>query len=84
MFAKSIILKTLALAAIALLVWSVAARPSGAHGPRVTYRVKAYDTLWTIANAHYGGDVRNAIWQIQRANHLNGTTISPGERLLLP
>ena len=84
MFAKSIILKTLALAAIALLVWSVAARPSGAHGPRVTYRVKAYDTLWTIANAHYGGDVRNAIWQIQQANHLNGTTISPGERLLLP
>jgi nucleoid-associated protein YgaU len=79
MFAKIVIL-----AASALLVWSVVARPSGAHGPREVYRVKAYDTLWTIASAHYGGDVRNGVWQIEKANHLDGVTIRPGEALVLP
>ena len=83
MFAKKII-HIAVLAAAVLVVWSIAARPSGAHGPKTVYRVKAYDTLWTIAAAHYGGDVRNAIWQIQQVNHLDGSGIAPGERLLLP
>ena len=83
MFGKRL-LHILALAAAVLVVWSVVARPSGAHGPKVVYRVKAYDTLWTIAQAHYGGDVRGAIWQIQQANHLDGTEIVPGEKLVLP
>ncbi len=48
------------------------------------YRVQPYDTLWTIASTHYGGDVREAIWEIQRANHLPGATIHPGEALVLP
>ncbi|HUY71383.1 MAG TPA: LysM peptidoglycan-binding domain-containing protein [Gaiellaceae bacterium] len=72
------------LAGFVLLAWSVLARPSGAHGPKVVYRVRAYDTLWSIATRHYGGDVRNAIWQIQAANHLTGVSIAPGERLVLP
>jgi hypothetical protein len=88
MFAGSLLAKALlravVLAALALLAWSILARPSGAHGPRVVYRVKAYDTLWTIAQAHYGGDVRDAVWQIQQANHLAGTTLVPGEKLVLP
>jgi LysM repeat protein len=67
-----------------LLAWSVLARPSGAHGPKVVYHVKAYDTLWSIATTHYGGDVRDAVWQIQTENHLTGVAISPGERLVLP
>jgi nucleoid-associated protein YgaU len=79
MFAKIAIL-----AAAALLIWSVVARPSGAHGTKVVYRVHTYDTLWTIASAHYGGDVRSAIWQIEQANHLGGATIRPGEVLVLP
>ncbi len=83
MFEKRL-LHILALAAAVLVVWSIVARPSGAHGPKVVYRVKPYDTLWTIAQAHYGGDVRNAIWQIQRANHLGGSEIAPGQKLLLP
>ena len=61
-----------------------AARPSGAHGHKVVYRVRAYDTLWTIASTHYGGDARDAVWQIEQANHLGGTQIVPGERLVLP
>jgi LysM repeat protein len=46
--------------------------------------VQPYDTLWTIAASHYSGDVREAIWEIQRANHLAGATIRPGQRLVLP
>jgi hypothetical protein len=83
MFAKKII-HIVALAAAVLVVWSIAARPSGAHGPKTYYRVKPYDTLWSIAQSHYGGDVRDAIWQIQQVNHLGGSGIAPGERLLLP
>ncbi len=83
MFGKRL-LHILALAAAVLVVWSIVARPSGAHGPKVVYRVKPYDTLWTIAQAHYGGDVRNAIWQIQRANQLGGSEIAPGQKLVLP
>ena len=51
---------------------------------RRVYRVQPYDTLWTIASSHYGGDVREAIWRIQQANHLPDATIHPGERLVLP
>ena len=76
--------KLLLLIGTALVLWSVVARPSGAHGHRIVYRVQAYDTLWTIASAHYGGDVRGAVWRIQSANHLAGTDIRPGERLVLP
>ena len=79
MFAKIIVL-----AVSALVLWSVVARPSGAHGHKVTYRVQAYDTVWTIASAHYGGDVRDAVWQIQHANHLVGAAIRPGQTLVLP
>jgi nucleoid-associated protein YgaU len=79
MFAKIIVL-----AVSALVLWSVVARPSGAHGHKVTYRVQAYDTLWTIAVGHYGGDVRDAVWQIQNANHLADAAIRPGQMLVLP
>ena len=69
---------------IAVLVWSAVARPSGAHGDKVVYRVQPYDTLWTIASTHYGGDVRDAVWRIQRANHLAGGTVRTGQTLVLP
>jgi nucleoid-associated protein YgaU len=72
------------LVALAVVVWTVAARPSGAHGDPQQYRVRAYDTLWTIASAHYGGDVRAAIDRIERANHLRRPTIHAGETLVLP
>ena len=77
--------RALVIAGLALLIWSAIARPSGAHGHRTTYRVQPYDTLWTIASSHYGGgDVRDAIYQIQNANHLAGAGIQPGETLVLP
>ena len=83
MFVRTI-LRTLTVAGFVLLAWSVLARPSGAHGPRVLYRVHPADTLWSIAARHYGGDPRNAIWQIEAANHLAGGSIVAGETLILP
>jgi nucleoid-associated protein YgaU len=76
--------KFLALLVAGLVLWTIAARPSGAHGDKTVYRVQPYDTLWSIASSHYGGDVRDAVWRIQRANHLPDATIQPGERLVLP
>lgn len=79
MFAKIAVFATLA-----LVVWAVVARPLGAHGDKVLYRVQAYDTLWTIASRHYAGDAGAGVWQIERANRLAGPTIRPGQVLVLP
>ena len=72
------------IAGLAVLLWSAYARSSDAHGARQVITVRPYDTLWTIAQQHYGGDVRDAIWRIERANHLRGADISAGEHLILP
>jgi nucleoid-associated protein YgaU len=76
--------KVMVLAALALFGWAVAARPLGAHGQKAYYRVRPYDTVWTIAAAHYAGDVRDAVWRIEHANHLRDPTVQPGEVLRLP
>jgi LysM repeat protein len=48
-------------------------------------KVHAGDTLWAIASSHYqSGDVRDHIDQIISLNHLAGSSINPGEDLLLP
>jgi nucleoid-associated protein YgaU len=72
------------LVGLAVLVWSIAARSSDAHGNRQVITVRPYDTLWAIAQQHYGGDVRDAIWRIERANHLPGADIRAGQKLVLP
>jgi nucleoid-associated protein YgaU len=76
--------KIFILVAAAVLLWSAVAKPSTAHGHKVVYRVRPYDTLWTIASKHYGGDLSGVVWQIQHTNRLQGTTITPGELLVLP
>jgi nucleoid-associated protein YgaU len=69
---------------VAVLAWSVMARSSQAHGHRQVVTVRPYQTLWTIAASHYGGDVRDAIWRIEQANHLPGADIRVGQKLVLP
>jgi LysM repeat protein len=69
---------------VAALAVGLAARPSGSAGKPVRYVVRPTDTLWSIATKHYAGDPREGVWQLQRRNHLQGTTLVPGERLLLP
>jgi LysM repeat protein len=70
--------------AVALLVWAVVARSSSANGPERRYVVRPTDTLWSIAAAHGAGDPRSGVYELQRRNHLTGTTIMPGQVLVLP
>jgi LysM repeat protein len=74
---------TILLLATALLV-GIVARPSGGAGRPATYVVKPTDTLWLLATRYYAGDPREGIWELQRRNHLAGTTLVPGQRLVLP
>ena len=76
--------RILMLVVASVLIWSIAARSSQAHGAKQVVTVKPYDTLWSIAESHYGGDVRDAIWRIERANHLHTAALQVGERLVLP
>jgi LysM repeat protein len=71
---------------VALLTVAIAfsARTSDGAAPGEVYVVQAGDTLWSIAATHYGGDVRRAVWRVQRRNGLDGVVIRPGERLVLP
>jgi LysM repeat protein len=72
------------LVAISVLVWSVVARSSNAHGPRTVVTVKPHDTLWSIAARNYAGDPRDAIWRIEQANHLAVSDVRVGQRIVLP
>ena len=76
--------KIILIAALALIAWAMLARASQGAGPTVRYTVKPGDTLWSIAVGHFAGDPRDAIWKIERRNHLSGAVIQPGQRLLLP
>jgi len=69
---------------IAVLVWSASARSTPAHGAKQVVTVRPYDSLWSIAQRHYGGDVRDAVWRIERANHLASADVRAGQQLVLP
>ena len=79
MFPRLLILVTV----IAFAV-GVYARPSGSAGRQQVYVVRPADTLWSIASSHYSGDPRDAVWRLERRNHLRGATLVPGQRLVLP
>lgn len=67
-----------------LLVALGAARPTSGAAPETRYVVQAGDTLWAIAESHYDGDPREAVWRIEQRNHLRGSAIHPGQKLVLP
>jgi LysM repeat protein len=79
MFGKLVIL----LFVVALAV-GLAAHSSSGAGPKRTYVVRAGDTLWTVAERTYAGDPREGVWKLEQRNHLHGTTIVPGEKLVVP
>jgi LysM repeat protein len=69
---------------VAGVLWAVLARDTGA-GPRPRHHVvQQGETLWSIAVESYGGDPRESVWKLQSRNELEGATIVPGQRLLLP
>jgi LysM repeat protein len=70
--------------ALAVGMWALFVRDSGASGQGQAYRVKAGDTLWSIAASHLAGDPRKGVWELQQRNHLGGTTITPGQVLRIP
>lgn len=88
MFATAAFRSIPTLAIVLLLMVAIvlghASASSGASHPRL-HTVRSGDTLWAIAEAAYpSDDPRDAIDQIEQANHLTSATISPGERLTLP
>ena len=68
----------------AILAVAVAARQSSGAGPTQTYVVRTGDTLWGIASAHYAGDPRQGVWEIEHRNRLASDTLQPGQRIVLP
>jgi hypothetical protein len=76
--------RILLIVGMAVLVWSAMARSSNAHGAKQVVTVRPYETLWSIAQQHYAGDVRDAIWQIEKANHLPSADVRVGQTLVLP
>jgi LysM repeat protein len=69
---------------LAILVWAVLARDTGAGSHPRYHRVQPGETLWSIAVSSYAGDPREGVWRLQRRNRLASPTIVPGQRLVLP
>ena len=69
---------------VAVFLWAVFARDGSATSPRRHHVVQAGETMWSIVEATYAGDPREGVWKLQRQNGLDGTTIVPGQRLVLP
>jgi len=67
-----------------LVIWVIEAHSSNGAGKPQLYTVKPYDTLWSIASSHYGGDPRAAIYRLEQRNGLDGTVVRPGQKLVLP
>lgn len=76
--------RLLVVAVLAVFLWAVFVRSSGASGPEQSYVVRAQDTLWSIAASRYAGDPREGVWKLRERNHLADATIRPGQVLVLP
>ena len=75
--------RVLILVVVAIFLWAAFARSSDASGPEGRYVVRPHDTLWSIATMRYA-DPREGVWELRERNDLEGTTIVPGQVLVLP
>lgn len=69
---------------VAVLLWAVLARDTGAGENPRHHTVRSGETLWSIASESYAGDPREGVWLLRERNDLDGATIVPGQRLVLP
>jgi LysM repeat protein len=76
--------KLLATVFAGIVIWAIAAHPSGGAGKARIYTVRPYDTLWSIAAANYGGDPRGGVWKVKQRNGLSDSVLRPGQKLILP
>ncbi|MGI9111106.1 MAG: LysM peptidoglycan-binding domain-containing protein [Gaiellaceae bacterium] len=76
-------LRLILVVALSLFLWASFARSSDASGPERRYVVQPADTLWSIAAMRYG-DPREGVYELRERNGLEGTTILPGQVLILP
>ena len=89
-----IVISTVVVALVLLLASSVMATADSGEASDsfsnvqqvAEYEVSAGDSLWKIAGQHTaeGRDVRNTIEAIKRLNHLDSSTIHPGQVLEIP
>ena len=78
-----VIISTFVVALVLLLASSVMA--AGPEPETVDYRVRAGDTLWTIAEeVAPEADVRGIVSDIRNMNDLESSLIIPGQTLLVP
>jgi LysM repeat protein len=75
--------RMLILVLLAAFLWATLARSSDASGPEQRYVVRPADTLWSIATTRYA-DPRKGVFELRQRNRLDGTTIVPGQVLVLP
>jgi LysM repeat protein len=75
--------RLLIVVAVAVFLWASFARSSDASGPEARYVVRPADTLWSIAATRYA-DPREGVYELRERNDLEGTTIVPGQVLVLP
>jgi LysM repeat protein len=76
--------KFLGLVLAGLVTWAIAAHSSDGAGKPQLYTVRQYDTLWSIASSHYGGDPRATIYRLESRNGLASNVVYPGQKLVLP
>jgi Tfp pilus assembly protein FimV len=85
---QAVVLTLLALVACAAsaVLFATASRAAGEPAtPAPTITVQPGDTLWAIATAvRPGRDVRDAVGELRRLNHLTGNDLQPGQVLTLP
>jgi LysM repeat protein len=75
--------RMLLLVLVAVFVWATLARSTDASSPEGRYVVRPADTLWEIAAARYA-DPRQGVYELRQRNGLEGSTIVPGQVLVLP
>lgn len=82
---RVVVLLTVAVAALFLLL-AGQVDAGDTSIPTAEHVVRSGDTLWGIARAHTvaGADVRDTIRDIKAINELDGSSIYPGDRLVVP